>query len=230
MRRDHLSARRLAVPHPVAHLERLPSPGPVGVIIAMNHVSQVDTLPHGPPRLAVGAGPPVHGQVGCSVGRSPGRSCAGRGRSRCSAARTMPRVAARGGRRVAARRGGGDLSGGHDDQGPANWPMLAKTGIARLVLMSPDTSVVPVGQWGAHTPAPSSSRSPPSSAAALAGLPRPPPRPDPLPRHEAKPANLREITDTIMTAVPRRGCRAALRDKPPARVLQTRHGSTSSTG
>jgi hypothetical protein len=28
--------------------------------------------------------------------------------------------------------------------------MLAKTGIARLVLLSPDTPVVPVGQWGPH--------------------------------------------------------------------------------
>jgi 1-acyl-sn-glycerol-3-phosphate acyltransferase len=33
---------------------------------------------------------------------------------------------------------------------PDNWPMQAKTGIARLVLLSPDTPVVPVGQWGPH--------------------------------------------------------------------------------
>src|SRR6202012_301091 len=33
---------------------------------------------------------------------------------------------------------------------PEQWPMEAKTGIARLVLLSPDTPVVPVGQWGPH--------------------------------------------------------------------------------
>ena len=33
---------------------------------------------------------------------------------------------------------------------PDNWPMQAKTGIARLVLASPDTPVVPIGQWGPH--------------------------------------------------------------------------------
>src|SRR4051794_9810477 len=33
---------------------------------------------------------------------------------------------------------------------PDGWPMQAKTGIARLVLLSPNTPVVPVGQWGAH--------------------------------------------------------------------------------
>jgi 1-acyl-sn-glycerol-3-phosphate acyltransferase len=33
---------------------------------------------------------------------------------------------------------------------PQNWPMQGKTGIGRLVLLTPDTPVVPVGQWGAH--------------------------------------------------------------------------------
>jgi 1-acyl-sn-glycerol-3-phosphate acyltransferase len=33
---------------------------------------------------------------------------------------------------------------------PDNWPMQAKTGIARLVLLSPDTPIVPIGQWGPH--------------------------------------------------------------------------------
>jgi 1-acyl-sn-glycerol-3-phosphate acyltransferase len=33
---------------------------------------------------------------------------------------------------------------------PDNWPMLAKTGVARLVMLSPETPVVPVGQWGPH--------------------------------------------------------------------------------
>ena len=33
---------------------------------------------------------------------------------------------------------------------PEQWPMEAKTGIARLVLLCPDIPVVPVGQWGAQ--------------------------------------------------------------------------------
>jgi 1-acyl-sn-glycerol-3-phosphate acyltransferase len=33
---------------------------------------------------------------------------------------------------------------------PAAWPMESKTGVARLVLLSPDTPVLPVGQWGAQ--------------------------------------------------------------------------------
>src|SRR3954451_19187983 len=33
---------------------------------------------------------------------------------------------------------------------PDNWPMQARTGIARLVLLCPDVPVVPVGQWGPH--------------------------------------------------------------------------------
>ena len=33
---------------------------------------------------------------------------------------------------------------------PAQWPMQAKTGIARLVLARPDVPVMPVGQWGAQ--------------------------------------------------------------------------------
>lgn len=33
---------------------------------------------------------------------------------------------------------------------PTYWPMKAKTGIARLVLQTPDAPVIPVVQWGAH--------------------------------------------------------------------------------
>lgn len=33
---------------------------------------------------------------------------------------------------------------------PGQWPMQAKTGIARLVLLCPDVPVVPIGQWGAQ--------------------------------------------------------------------------------
>lgn len=33
---------------------------------------------------------------------------------------------------------------------PEKWPMLAKTGVARLALLMPHIPVIPVGQWGAQ--------------------------------------------------------------------------------
>jgi 1-acyl-sn-glycerol-3-phosphate acyltransferase len=33
---------------------------------------------------------------------------------------------------------------------PAQWPMQAKSGLARLVLLAPDVPVIPIGQWGSQ--------------------------------------------------------------------------------
>jgi 1-acyl-sn-glycerol-3-phosphate acyltransferase len=94
---------------------------------------------------------------------------------------------------------------------PANWPMLAKTGIARLVLACPDVPVVPVGQWGAHKR---------GSGLARAALSRPRVEasvgePVDLSRFQGASATtevLREITDTVMRAVRREV--AAVRAEP----------------
>ena len=101
---------------------------------------------------------------------------------------------------------------------PAQWPMEAKTGIARLVLLAPDTPVVPVGQWGAQhrTPCRGGRSSAGRQAGASVGEPLD------LSRYrgrEPTAETLREITDVIMDAV--RVQVAELRDEPaPASVLQ----------
>jgi hypothetical protein len=78
--------------------------------------------------------------------------------------------------------------------------MEAKTGIARLVLLSPDTPVVPVGQWGAQQRAslPWWKRFGRRRAGASVGEPLD------LSRYRGKEPTtetLREITDLIMDAV-----------------------------
>ncbi len=94
---------------------------------------------------------------------------------------------------------------------PQNWPMLAKTGIARLVLLSPQTPVIPIGQWGAQhrRRVALSRRFRRRVAAASLG--------EPLDLSKYRDAevnadNLREITDTIMSAV--RDEVASLRGEP----------------
>jgi hypothetical protein len=94
---------------------------------------------------------------------------------------------------------------------PAQWPMESKTGIARLVLLSPDTPVVPVGQWGAQPRkrVPLTRRFRRRMAEAAVG------RALDLSRfRDAEPdgPTLRTITDTIMSAV--RDEVAVLRDEP----------------
>jgi hypothetical protein len=88
--------------------------------------------------------------------------------------------------------------------------MQAKTGIARLWLLSPDTPVIPIGQWGAQqrkfTPMRFVRR--PTSYASVG-------KPVDLERFrgaEPTAAVLREITDTIMGAI--RDEVAALRGEP----------------
>jgi 1-acyl-sn-glycerol-3-phosphate acyltransferase len=83
---------------------------------------------------------------------------------------------------------------------PAQWPMEARTGIARLVLLSPDTPVVPVGQWGAQRrPAlPWWRRLGRRNVVACVGTPLD------LNRYRGREPSretLREITDVIMAAV-----------------------------
>ena len=135
------------------NLERMPAPEDGGVIIAMNHVSQVDTILMARlvwqsgrvPRFMVKAGVfgwPVVGSIVRGAGQIPVY------RGTDNAPESLREAA------EALQRGEAVViyPEGTTTKDPANWPMLAKTGIARLVLMSPDTPVVPVGQWGAHRP------------------------------------------------------------------------------
>jgi 1-acyl-sn-glycerol-3-phosphate acyltransferase len=94
---------------------------------------------------------------------------------------------------------------------PDNWPMLAKTGIARLVLLCPDVPVVPIGQWGPHKMGGFSLKRLGRRRTSLASVGEP----LDLSRFRGKEptgAILREITDEIMAAV--RDQVAELRGEP----------------
>jgi 1-acyl-sn-glycerol-3-phosphate acyltransferase len=133
------------------HLDRVPAPGEGGVLIVMNHVSQLDTILMARlvwssgrvPRFMIKAGVfdwPVVGYMMRGSGQIPVY------RGTADAAQSLRDAVA------ALDRGEAVViyPEGTTTKDPDNWPMQAKTGIARLVLLSPDTPVVPVGQWGPH--------------------------------------------------------------------------------
>ncbi|MGI8679002.1 MAG: lysophospholipid acyltransferase family protein [Jatrophihabitans sp.] len=133
------------------HLDRVPGPLAGGVLFAINHVSQIDTVLMARfvwqsgriPRFMIKAGVfdwPVVGRIMHGAGQIPVY------RGTEDAAKSLRDVVS------ALERGQAIViyPEGTTTKDPANWPMQAKTGIGRLVLLSPDTPVVPVGQWGPH--------------------------------------------------------------------------------
>jgi 1-acyl-sn-glycerol-3-phosphate acyltransferase len=183
------------------HLDRVTPPCDGGVIIAINHVSHIDTVLMARfvwqsgrvPRFMVKSGvftKPLLGQIMRGAKQIPVY------RGTTDAAKSLREA-------VAALDGGEAIviyPEGTTTKDPKQWPMLAKTGIARLVLLSPDTPVVPVGQWGAQ---PQKGISPlrrlrRRTAEASVGVPLD------LSRFRGAEPNaeiLREITDLIMSAV-----------------------------
>lgn len=133
------------------HLDRVPPPSTGGVIIAVNHLSHVDTVLMARfvwqsgrvPRFMIKAGVfgwPVVGRIMRGAGQIP----VSRGTDDASGSLRDAVAALDRGEAVVI------YPEGTTTKDPDNWPMLAKTGVARLVLLSPDTPVVPVGQWGAE--------------------------------------------------------------------------------
>jgi len=133
------------------HLERIPAPDKGGVIIALNHTSQIDTVLMARlvwqsgrvPRFMIKAGVfgwPIVGYMMKGAGQIPVY------RGTADAAQSLRDAV------TALERGEAIViyPEGTTTKDPTSWPMQAKTGIARLVLLSPNTPVVPVGQWGAH--------------------------------------------------------------------------------
>jgi 1-acyl-sn-glycerol-3-phosphate acyltransferase len=132
-------------------LDRIPPPETGGVIIAMNHVSHIDTILMA--RLVWQAGRIPRFLIKSGLFHTFGLS-----------------VIVRRARQIPVYRGTEDASASVRDavtaleQGeavviypegtitkdPAQWPMQGKTGIARLVLLAPEVPVIPVGQWGAQ--------------------------------------------------------------------------------
>jgi 1-acyl-sn-glycerol-3-phosphate acyltransferase len=194
------------------NLDRIPATG--GVIVAVNHVSQMDTL--------------VVARVVWQAGRIPrflvkntllDQPVLGTILRRCKqipvyrgtvdASRSLHDA-------VGALREGEAIviyPEGTTTKDPAQWPMQAKTGVARLALLAPEVPVVPVGQWGAQKMAKRRFR--PCVEASVG------PRVDLTRYHGIEPTGevLREITDVIMSAI--RAEVAKLRhEAPPAEVYR----------
>lgn len=133
------------------NLARVPAPERGGVLIAINHLSHVDTILMA--RLVWTAGRIPRFLIKAGVFDWPviGRMMTGAGqiavyRGTADAAQSLHDAVA------ALERGEAVViyPEGTTTKDPDNWPMVAKTGIARLVLACPDVPVVPVGQWGPH--------------------------------------------------------------------------------
>jgi 1-acyl-sn-glycerol-3-phosphate acyltransferase len=131
------------------HLDRMPARG--GVIVVINHISYVDTLLMARliwqtgrvPRFMIKAGvfaKPVLGQIMRGSKQIPVA------RGTADAARSIDAA-------VAALDAGEAViiyPEGTITKDPAQWPMQAKSGVARLILAAPHVPVVPIGQWGAQ--------------------------------------------------------------------------------
>lgn len=195
------------------HLDRMPPPESGGVIIAVNHTSYIDPVLVARlvwqsgriPRFMIKAGVfdwPVVGPAARGTRQIPvHRGTSDAGNSVGAAAEALRR-----GEAVVI------YPEGTTTKDPDNWPMLAKTGIARLVLLCPEIPVVPVGQWGAHRTGGFSITRLGRRRISYASVGEP----LDLSCHRGKEPTaetLREITDEIMDAV--RNEVAALRGEPP---------------
>ncbi len=130
--------------------ERIPASGPA--IVAANHISYADPfifgrfiwdagrVPRYLAKAAVFALPFPLGMIVRGAGQIPVH------RGTTDAAQALQDAVA------ALRRGEMVLiyPEGTVTRDPDFWPMQAKTGVARLALLSPGTPVIPVGQWGAQ--------------------------------------------------------------------------------
>lgn len=205
------------------HLDRVPAPEQGPVIIAINHISHVDTVLMARlvwqtgrvPRFLIKAGvftKPVVGRIMRGSKQIP----VSRGTTDAAQSLEAAAKALDAGEAVVI------YPEGTISRDPTQWPMQGKSGIARLVLLRPEVPVVPIGQWGAQkrrfTPLRPFLR--PVSAAVVG---------EPLDLsgfrgREATAATLREITDTIMSAI--RDLVADLRGEPaPTEFFKPRNGN-----
>jgi len=178
-------------------LDRMPAPEKGGVLVVANHVSQIDTLLMA--RVVWQCGRVPRFMVKSAVFGWPLAGSIMRGSGQIPVYRGTADAANSLGEAVGALERGEAVviyPEGTTTKDPDNWPMLGKTGVARLVLMCPDVPVVPIGQWGAHR----GSFRPLRRRTSLASVGEP----LDLSRFRGKEPTaetLREITDEIMSAV-----------------------------
>ena len=204
------------------HLERVTPPADGGVIIAINHVSILDTLLMA--RLVWQSGRVPRFLIKSGVFEIPVVGRVVRGAKQIPVYRGTADASDSLGEAVDALERGEAVviyPEGTITRDPDQWPMQGKTGIARLVLLCPEIPVVPVGQWGAQkrASAPWWKRIARHRAGASVGQPMD------LSRYrgcEPTAETLREITDLIMEAV--RVQVAELRGEPaPPSFFKTHH-------
>lgn len=182
-------------------LEKIPAEG--GVILAVNHISHIDTILMARlvwqagriPRFLIKSGvfgKPVVGRVMTGAGQIP----VYRGTTDAQKSLTASADALRRGECVVI------YAEGTITRDPDWWPMSGKTGIARLALTVPDAPVIPIGQWGAQFTLDSGRRRfrplPRQTALASVGDPV-----DLRRFHASQPSAvvLRDMTTAIMSAV-----------------------------
>ena len=131
------------------HLDRIPPSG--GVILAANHISHVDTVLVARVVWQAGRIPrfmvkstifdnPVLGQIMRRSKQIP----VSRGTADAAKSLEAAQAALDAGEAVVI------YPEGTITKDPAQWPMQAKSGLARLVLLAPDAPVIPIGQWGSQ--------------------------------------------------------------------------------
>jgi 1-acyl-sn-glycerol-3-phosphate acyltransferase len=181
--------------------DRVPRHG--GVVFAVNHISNLDPIVFGQYLAYAGRYPhylgkaslftvPVVGRIITACGQIPVE----RGTHNAASALTRAIEAVRGGTSITV------FPEGTITWDPDLWPMVGKTGVARIALEA-DVPVIPVGTWGAQT----------IIGAKKVHFPRLFPRAtlqvtagepvdlDDLRTQPLTPAVLREATERIMTAI-----------------------------
>ena len=207
------------------NLQRMPAPGR-GVIIVLNHVSHIDTVLMA--RLIWQSGRIPRFLIKSTVFELPALGRIMRGAKQIPVYRGTDDASKSLREAVVALENGEAIviyAEGTITKDPAQWPMQAKTGAARLVLLAPDVPVVPIGQWGAQkTPKRvtwltrrlvQASVGEPLSMSRYAGT-------------ESTSENLRAITDEIMAAVTAEV--AILRDEPAPATYFKPIGKTRADG
>jgi 1-acyl-sn-glycerol-3-phosphate acyltransferase len=192
------------------NLDKVPAPSAGGVIIAMNHVSHIDTVLMARlvwqsgrvPRFMIKAslfGKPVIGNIFKGAKQIPVH------RGTTEAAESLRDAV----RALDAGEAIVIYPEGTITKDPEQWPMQGKTGIARLVLLAPDVPVVPIGQWGPQQRHGRPKQGPRGDSLASVGEPLDLSR---FRGAEPTATTLREITDVIMRAI--RAEVAELRGEP----------------